>query len=263
MFAISAELVKARIGCPIEVYRVSDDEQQLGIGELVLFSLLSGGDYSNGLPGVGPAITQGLSRYNLGQELYQAAQELPVKKLAMFLPNWRCSLLEMLHDDPCCFLPKHRHGIDIPDNFPNLELVLLYVKPLTSWSNNGKEPFDRASLVINQPNLARLATLCLTHFTWGTRDGILQKFRSVLWGPCLARALYADIFGDNMEHERGTSIVNFLLLRSVKNIDAYSTGSSHFPDCQGNWPTVGLSVPSLPCRILTALFLSRHQGDSQ
>lgn len=163
------------------------------IGNMLLFALLSGGDYGGGLIGVGPATVQGVSEYNLGNDLLDAAKNRSRYGLTKYLREWREDLITALLDDPLGMLPANRHPIVIPNDFPSVEIVLQYVKPLTSWSQDGSAPFGRDSLLIIQPNLARLAVLCNRNFGWKS-DEIITRFCRKLWGPCLARLLYGDIF---------------------------------------------------------------------
>lgn len=173
--------------------------------------LLSGGDYSSGLFGVGPALVQGLVQYDLGDRLLNATQTLPRPHLTVFLSTWRADLVSILEDDPSHKLPPNRRQVTVPLDFPVLDVLIQYVKPLTSWSNYGEAPFERNSVILAQPDLSRIVTLCTRHFTWSMEDGSLMKtFHSTVWGPCFARLLYGDIFSGSAAEPDTCLVIVFL-----------------------------------------------------
>ena len=69
---------------------------------------------------------------------------------------------------------------NVSDSFPNPEVLLLYAKPLTSWSPGQKQP-NTTRWIPREVNLSRLAAICECSFTWATLEGILSCFQEHVW----------------------------------------------------------------------------------
>jgi hypothetical protein len=162
------------------------------VGHLLLFALVRGSDYSDGLSQAGPVLAEGLSHYDLGNRLYAAASTLETSQLVAFMRSWRTELLSSLTHDTLGVLPRARSRVVVPDPFPQLSVLRQYVDPLTSWSHGGHEPFQRAHVLSNRPDIEGITLMCAGNFSW-TADVILNIFHKKLWGPCLARALINDV----------------------------------------------------------------------
>jgi Holliday junction resolvase YEN1 len=78
----------------------------------------------------------------------------------------------------------------MPSSFPDPKLLLLYAKPLTSWSEGTAGP-DLSMLRPQQPDVAKLAGICKRRFGWEPTPGVLKKFVSVLWDGVCVRMLCA------------------------------------------------------------------------
>jgi len=163
-------------------------EVSLSRGGLILIALLSGGDYCPaGLPGCGTSIAYGLACAGFGDSLLAAALALTLQDFKTFLVSWREQLCaELMTNASGCLSQKcPALAKRMPDSFPNVHHILLYAKPLTSWSEGAAGP-DLSKLQPRQPDITKLATICKHRFNWEPTPGILKKFESVLWdGVCI------------------------------------------------------------------------------
>jgi Holliday junction resolvase YEN1 len=88
----------------------------------------------------------------------------------------------------------------VPDTFPNMEIVEAYVSPVTSWSDGDNGP-DLAPLSPEFPNVAKIAAFCERVFTWGGPEGTLKKLQNTLGrdvhdhAPCLLHASTPAVAG--------------------------------------------------------------------
>ncbi|KAI6030976.1 PIN domain-like protein [Pisolithus marmoratus] len=160
-------------------------------GGAILIALLSGGDYiPAGLPGCGKAFAVGLAHAGFGDSLVCAATTLKGDRLDDFLSKWRNQLRTELRSNKSGFLPSKRPSLAayLPDSFPSIPVLLSYVSPLTSQT---EQPSHAPSPVLwsSDPDPARIASLCELYFEWGVRDNIMKHFRTVLWQGVMCRAL--------------------------------------------------------------------------
>lgn len=175
-------------------------------GGMFLVAVLSGGDYNEvrqrqfcvcrsycsvnrqvGLTGCGVGIARKLSLSGLGDALLNVVEAFSPSDTLEYLDSWRASLRYELSNDPNGYLgcTYYQLAASVPDTFPALDVLLQYVKPVTSWSNGGHGP-DFSSWSPRQPNIERLAELCGRHFAFGNMSEIAWKFRNVLWeGACI------------------------------------------------------------------------------
>lgn len=178
------------------VYRAHDLETNpdtvLQRGGLVLIALISGGDYddvscprllkeqsrltrrSKGVKGLGPTFAHGLARCGFGDELLAAYNSKTEPELRAFLPLWRQRMTTELKTNSRRFLTSKKN-FDIPNDFPCLATLGNYARPLTT-GERASPMRDRADL-----DLAALASFCEDYFEWATADGILKRFRSLVW----------------------------------------------------------------------------------
>ncbi|CAK5279800.1 unnamed protein product [Mycena citricolor] len=156
------------------VFRIEDITDKTGLtrGDMILIGLCSGGDYdTSGMTGCGPGIARGLVKYGFGRSLYDAAKNLPARAFLRFLGSKRKKLASQ-----------------IPDAFPDIDILLSYVNPMTS------ESMGRASDNLNltwrkEPDLGKLAATCEFYFEWGYRDAIVKRFKTVIWHGAVMRIL--------------------------------------------------------------------------
>ncbi|KAJ7232859.1 hypothetical protein B0H12DRAFT_1204913 [Mycena haematopus] len=189
------------------VYRLQDitDHPDISFtrGDMIFIGLCSGGDYdTSGMTGCGPSIAKGLVRYGFGRSLYEAAKNLSRDELKSFLHNWRNEIRHELRTDPKGYIGSKRRALasSLPDAFPDIDILLSYVNPLTS------ERVDRARnnyLELTwqkEPDLAKLASTCQHYFGWGYRDAIIKRFKTVIWHGAVLRILRRGVL--DLEEKR-------------------------------------------------------------
>ncbi|KAG6853937.1 hypothetical protein H0H87_008181, partial [Tephrocybe sp. NHM501043] len=172
----------------------------LTVSRIFLIAILSGGDYSKGLPGCGIKIAHTISlRTTLGEELYTAAHTLPRQELTNYLNTWRKQLKAILLENPGNILgaryPAIAHAISC--KFPDLTILQYYVNPSTSFSND-IESINIAELYncsLTQPDLSTMAVWCEKYFSWYSNGSILDRFRSRVWSSICTRALMLPSIG--------------------------------------------------------------------
>ena len=123
-----------------------------------------------------------LSRAGMGDDLLQAARTCTPLELEDFLEKWRRRLRMTLRYNDAGHLSR-RYSVlsnSIPDTFPNLQILMLYADPVTSWTT-GQKPPNTAGWVPRELDLGKLAVLCERSFTWGTSEGIMSCFQEHVW----------------------------------------------------------------------------------
>ncbi|KAL5498098.1 hypothetical protein ACEPAH_2228 [Sanghuangporus vaninii] len=166
---------------------------------LVLIALLRGGDYDpDGIEGCGTTVAHGLARCGFGEKLLDAARELPRPSLQAFLDGWRNEVRSELRSNSRGFLntKKLKLAKDLPDTFPDVDVLRLYTHPVTSERKDMRPEF----LWDREPDLMKLAALCERKFEWGVCEIIIKRFRTVMWAPIVLRimrraVLDADVGG--------------------------------------------------------------------
>lgn len=169
-------------------------------GGLVLFALLSGGDYHKGVGKVGKALAHGLARCGFGDQLLEAYSQ-PPGAFATFLFQWRSNINSELRDNSRGFLP-HKYTMVLPDDFPDLDVLEKYANPLNNGQpgSRGCSPLrDKGSL-----DLGRIAGLCEKYFEWGYTSEILKRFRSMMWPAAVMNILRRAVLeADEKEQKMG------------------------------------------------------------
>ena len=125
----------------------------------------------------------------LGDELLHAAQNLSDTDLSIFLVNWRAQLQLELSTNMSQVLKSRAIAAAnaIGEDFPNINVVLQYAKPVTSLLHPESRP-DPSTWVPRLPCLAKLASLCHNTFSWDAA-GIVKSFRSKVWPVCCIQHL--------------------------------------------------------------------------
>ncbi|KIM45153.1 hypothetical protein M413DRAFT_441836 [Hebeloma cylindrosporum] len=144
---------------------------------LMLFALLSGGDYHKGVEKIGKKIAHGLARCEFGDQLLDAYQTLRGPPFERFLEQWRAQVNAELRENRRGFLP-HRTSLSLPHGFPDLSVLEKYANPLTSGGSSSVALRDQGNF-----DPAQIAALCEEFFEWGYRSKIIERFRNFLW-PC-------------------------------------------------------------------------------
>ncbi|KAJ7074330.1 hypothetical protein C8F01DRAFT_19426 [Mycena amicta] len=189
------------------VFRMEDIENHPDIGltrgDLILIGLCSGGDYdTSGITGCGPKVTRGLIRYGLGRSLYEAAKNLSRNNLQIFLHDWRTQMRHELRTDSKGYIGRKQAALagKIPDAFPDIDILLSYVNPLTSESL-GRSADNLKLTWAREPDLGKLAKTCEFYFEWGYRNMIIKRFKTVIWQGAVLRILRRGVL--ELESRRG------------------------------------------------------------
>ncbi|KAK7008284.1 hypothetical protein R3P38DRAFT_2551619 [Favolaschia claudopus] len=147
---------------------------------LLLCALLLGGDYAAGVTGIGPATAQVLARQGFGQELVNIMTSYVGDERLQRLAIWRITLRSELRTNSSGQLAKRLPGAadNLSDNFPNLDVVNLYLHPFicTSLEFSGPMP-DCSSWRPRDPAIPLIADCCMSTFGW-EGDFLLKKLNS-------------------------------------------------------------------------------------
>ncbi|TDL24180.1 PIN domain-like protein [Rickenella mellea] len=173
----------------------------LSRGGMVLFALLTGGDYDKGVDKFGKTIAHALARCGFGDQLLRACERRQEESLHLVLPRWRAAVNMELATDSCGFLGRTYPRLQLPDAFPDLKLLENYATPVCS-AKLGRQG-GGAMRGTGEMNLGRIAAFCEKYFEWGTRTLIVKRFRDLLWEAAVIRILRrAALEADEKEIER-------------------------------------------------------------
>lgn len=158
---------------------------------MILIGLMSGGDYQQGgLARCGVSTAHSLAKCGFGDSLYQAARTLDRDDLAEFLVTWRHEMRQELRTDSQKIIGRKLVALSkaIPEDFPDIDILLSYVNPITSESM-GRESNNAKITWSKEPNVAKLAETCEFYFEWGYKEAIIKRFRTVIWHSIVLRIL--------------------------------------------------------------------------
>lgn len=177
------------------IFRLQDitthQDIQLKRGGMILIGLMSGGDYQQGgLMRCGVTTAHALARCGFGDSLYEAAINLDRDGLEEFLVAWRHELREELRTNSKGEIGRKQVALakSIPESFPDIDILLSYVRPITSESM-GRESNNTRITWSREPDLAKLAATCEFYFEWGYKEAIIKRFRTVIWHSVVLRIL--------------------------------------------------------------------------
>ena len=182
----------------------------LTTGGLILIGLLSGGDYAQGLPGCGITTAHALARCGFGDTLYEGAASLPHDALPDFLTSWRLGLREELRTNSRGIIGRKLAKLakEVPDSFPDVNVLLSYTSPLTSESLGRAVEKNSKLTWSKEPDVGKLAALCEFYFEWGYKESIIKCFRTLLWHPIVLRILRrAVINAEASDLDRPSTVV--------------------------------------------------------
>ncbi|KAG1740093.1 PIN domain-like protein [Suillus occidentalis] len=164
-----------------------DPHVPLTTSRLLLWAMLRGGDYNmGGLTGCGRQVSQALLKGNLSDLLMQVVTSATPAQLPGMLETWRNCLRTVLRDGT---LGRKYPTLaaSIPADFPSIDIIRLYLYPITSWSEAGEPPVLPRFLP-TQPDLECLAKFCKTHLGW-LPEKVHKYFRKSVWPAAFMRAL--------------------------------------------------------------------------
>ncbi|KAK7054028.1 flap endonuclease GEN 1 [Favolaschia claudopus] len=150
---------------------------------LLLFVLLAGGDYDNGILGCGAEIAHALAKCGFGRELRHLLVSYAGDRRVRELALWRDRLRAELRSNTSNLLRKKqpRLAASILDMFPSSRVVDLYTNPYTSWSFNyvGSAP-QVENWMPQEPDIPALVAFAKDKINW-TQEEIEKRFPSVIW----------------------------------------------------------------------------------
>jgi Holliday junction resolvase YEN1 len=127
-----------------------------------------------GLLGCGPKIAGALAAAGFGENLCASARTLGRKQFAQYLVRWRDDMRQFLETDPTNTLHSRHPALaaSIPDTFPDIDVIRLYLYPLTSTSVE----IQKLGLDQCPPDVTEVARLCELYFEWAVPTAIFDKF---------------------------------------------------------------------------------------
>jgi Holliday junction resolvase YEN1 len=138
----------------------------------------------------GTKIAHGLAKCGFGDSLYEAALTRSRQDLSEFLLTWREELRHELLTNSQGIVGKKHVALarSIPDDFPNIDIVLSYTNPITS-ETEGRAMNNFTLTWSKEPDLGKLANICELYFEWGVKDIIIKRFRTVIWPSTVLRIM--------------------------------------------------------------------------
>jgi Holliday junction resolvase YEN1 len=112
----------------------------------------------------------------------------------------------------------------IPDKFPNIDVLLSYVSPVTSESL-GHEGANPKITWSKEPNVAALASACELFFEWGYKEAIIKRFRTVIWPGAVLRILRRAVLDVDALGASSFPATPFKNRNSVDDDEEYGTPS--------------------------------------
>ncbi|KAL0956996.1 hypothetical protein HGRIS_003096 [Hohenbuehelia grisea] len=155
-------------------------------GGLLLIALLSGGDYHPGVKGCGIKTSYALARAGYGDSLLHILEGASPVNLPHALTRWNTSICSELRHNESGFLSQCCPSLaaSFPADFPDLKVVRLYLKPVTS-------PLPLASnWVSRDADIGALGRLCEKHFSWGSAVEVGPRFCQYVLEGFVRRAMY-------------------------------------------------------------------------
>ncbi|KAK7027616.1 PIN domain-like protein [Favolaschia claudopus] len=226
-FIFGADCVIRKLGADIEkniqifhsrVLKVAS----VGLDEdgLLLYVLLAGGDYDDGVPGCGAVNAQALARCGFGQRLRQILVSYAGKLRDRELAVWRDQIRAELRTNASNLLKNKQAKLakQIPDSFPSSRVVDLYTSPYTSWSFKymGQAPQVEA-WVPREPNIHALATFARDRLNWD-EDKVKKRFLTVVWPPVAFKMISSPLVMYNAPAKKFiTPYTNARLVKIVKS----------------------------------------------
>ncbi|KAK7060357.1 hypothetical protein VNI00_001122 [Paramarasmius palmivorus] len=194
--------------------------------DLIFIALCSGGDYdATGIPSCGIKIAYGLAQAGFGKSLYQAATTYGHDRVSMetFLRKWRADVAQELRTNASGYLPMKKPSVanNIPNTFPDIDVLLSYVTPITSESKGRLDRYDNLMVghgrndgwVQKDPSLPKIARLCEQYFEWGIMDSIIKRFRTVIFHGAVLRILRRTVLVEDQDAHNGLPPVSHDLLK--------------------------------------------------
>ena len=161
----------------------------LSLGDLLLFALLTGGDYDKGVPGCGRVVAAGLAKCGFGDQLLNAINSN--EDFNIFAPRLRDQIRCELREDLQGQLGTRRPSLanQFPDDFPKHDIIDLYTKPVISDSCN--KTVLTSGWKTRAPSIAKITQFCYDKLGWKTEAALKTNLQSHLWEGVFSQMLFS------------------------------------------------------------------------
>ncbi|KAG1888233.1 PIN domain-like protein [Suillus subluteus] len=175
----------------------------LTTSHLLLWAMLRGGDYNpGGLSGCGSQVSHALLAGDLSDSLMRVMTSVAPAQLPGMLETWRDRLRTVLVDGTLGRKYPTLAG-SIPADFPSVEIMRLYLHPVTTWSDSASSS-SLPQFNPTQPNITRLTAFCQDRLGW-MRPKIHKYLRNNFWPAACMRAL-CQLRTDDGDPEGGVPV---------------------------------------------------------
>lgn len=148
---------------------------------MILVALFSGGDYHEGVAGFGPALSCSIARAGFGEDLL----ELVKADDGAGLQEWRERLQYELETNESGYFAKRHKTVKVPADFPDRNILNLYLKPAVSGEEEMKKLEKRwLQWWDKEIDVPALREYCGMTFDW------LYKGGAVKFTRCMAQPLF-------------------------------------------------------------------------
>ncbi|KAJ2930940.1 hypothetical protein H1R20_g6163, partial [Candolleomyces eurysporus] len=199
-------------------FEASQIEDKLGFTQsrLLFYALAAGGDYNPGLPGCGQAYASQLALAGVGDKLVPTSTQLKDYGLAECVKEWRTATSEdLLHHSYKVSRGAERVLSNEIRVFPSIDILRLYINPVTSFSTPGERPSMSAWSTVQQPNVPALVEFSRNHLGWSNPDNVKKTFENNVWEGALVRLLYSPVCSwDAADRTVGTTLRRITLHES-------------------------------------------------
>ena len=160
----------------------------LTLGGLLLFALLTRGDYDKGVPGCGQVVAVGLAKCGYGDQLLDAINNN--EDFNIFAPCLHDQICAKLREDLQGQLGAHHPSLasQFPDNFPKCEVIDLYIKPVIS--NSYDKTIQNGDWKNHGPCISRITQFCYNNLGWKTESVLKANLQSHLWEGVFSQMLF-------------------------------------------------------------------------
>ncbi|KAL6822955.1 hypothetical protein J3E69DRAFT_338315 [Trichoderma sp. SZMC 28015] len=179
----------------VSMYDVNDlNMANLGLDRegMVLVALMSGGDYiPEGVPGCGPKVACEAAKAGFGKSLCQlrASDTEGIRQ-------WKKSLTHELRTNESEYFRTRHKALDIPEDFPNVEVLRYYTHPVVSPESTLEVVRQRLKET-REIQLDGLREFTRETFNWDFRIGAIKFIRVLSEGLFVNRMYQDGVNGDS------------------------------------------------------------------
>lgn len=167
---------------------------RLDKGGLLLFTLLCGGDYHEGLKGCGPKTALKIVELGFGRSLMEIVADgigTPSRNFERRLRDWKGDMIQELRTNRRGCFNGSQSALVLQletTEFPPIQVIKSYVHPVTSWSH-GNSPPANAFPNFKVPDLHALRVELQNRLAWSDLD-VFKKFNNLVLEGAVLRILY-------------------------------------------------------------------------